>query len=73
MEYLAAMETYVMLLFVCNVHSIDPVNVCTNSEINRYNIYEVRKHAKIVCLCHVAQKRYVVRHAGVAGQNVSGQ
>ena len=33
----------------CNVHIIGPINVCTNFEINRYNIDEFRKHAKIVC------------------------
>ena len=31
------------------VHSIGPINVCTNFEINRYKIDEFRKHAKIVC------------------------
>ena len=30
------------------IHSIGPVNVCTNFEINRYKIDEVRKYAKIV-------------------------
>ena len=28
------------------IHSIDPVNVCTNFEINRYKIDEVRKICK---------------------------
>ena len=31
------------------VHSIDPINVCTYFEINRYKIDEFRKHEKIVC------------------------
>ena len=30
------------------IHSIGPINVCTNFEINRYKIDEVRKYAKIV-------------------------
>ena len=33
----------------CNVHSIGPINVCRNFEINRYNIDEFRKHENIVC------------------------
>ena len=31
----------------CKVHSIGPINVCTNFEINRYKIDEFRKHAKL--------------------------
>ena len=30
------------------LYSIDPINVCTDFEINRYKIDEVRKYAKIV-------------------------
>ena len=30
------------------IHSIGPINVCTNFEINRYTIDEVRKYAKIL-------------------------
>ena len=50
------------LLRFCNVHIICPINVCTNFEINRYNIDEFRKYAKIVFFIwrHVTQKRYVV-------------
>ena len=33
----------------CKVHSIGPINVCTNFEINWYKIDEFRKRAKIVC------------------------
>ena len=49
----------------CNVHSIGPINVCANFEINRYTIDEFRKHATIVCFiwCQLTQKRYVVRHS----------
>ena len=49
--YLVAMEIdirYFRSMHFCKVHSIDPVNVCTNFEINRYKIDEFRKHAKIV-------------------------
>ena len=51
MWYLVAMEICVMLFllvrfFIC--YSIGPINVCTNFEINRYKIDEVRKYAKIV-------------------------
>ena len=31
------------------IHSICPINVCTDFEINRYKIVEFRKHEKIVC------------------------
>ena len=31
-----------------NVHSIDPVNLCTNFEIDRNKIDKFRKHAKIM-------------------------
>ena len=49
------------------IHSIGPINVCTDFEINRYKIDEFRKHAKILCFIwrHVTQiKRYFVRHGG---------
>ena len=36
--------------------------MCTDFEINRYKSYELIEHAKMVC--HVTQKRYVVRHGG---------
>ena len=51
MRYLVAMETYVTLFWsmhFCKVHSIGPINVCTNFEINQYKIDEFRKRAKIV-------------------------
>ena len=53
-------------MLFCKVHSIGPINVCTNFEINQYKIDEFRKHAKIVCFMwrHVTQKRYVVCHGG---------
>ena len=45
------------------LYSIGPINVCTDFEINRYKIDEVRKYAKIVFyLSHLTQKRYVMRH-----------
>ena len=67
MWYVFAMETYITLflsIHFCKVHSIGPINVCTNFEINRYKIDEFGKHAKIVCFIwrHVTQKRYVVRY-----------
>ena len=36
-----------------NIHSIGPVNVCTNFEINHYKIAEFRKHAKSYVLFDV--------------------
>ena len=59
------MLCYFYWCMFCNVHIIGPINVCTNFEINRYNIDEFRKHAKIVWFIwrHVTQKRYVVRHS----------
>ena len=53
--YLVAMETCVTLFWL--VHSIGAINVCTNFEINRYKIDELRKHAKCVCFIwrHVTQ------------------
>ena len=46
------------------IYSIGQINVCTDFEINRFRIDEVRKYAKIVCFIwrHVTQKRYVERH-----------
>ena len=52
MGYFVAMETcYVTFIDVCfcNIHIIGTINVCTNFEINRYNIDEFRKYANIVC------------------------
>ena len=31
------------------IHSIGPINVCTDFEINRYKIDELIKHANILC------------------------
>ena len=41
---------YVIFIGVvsCMIHIICPINVCTDFEINRYKIDEVRKYAKIV-------------------------
>ena len=46
------------------IYSTGQINVCTDFEINRFRIDEVRKYAKIVCFIwrHMTQKRYVVRH-----------
>ena len=63
MGYLVAMTISVTLFglvhMFCMIHSIGPINVCTDFD-------EFRKHAKIVCSIwrHVTQKRYVVRHGG---------
>ena len=51
----------------CNfyiIYSTGQINVCTDFEINRFRIDEVRKYATIVYFIwrHVTQKRYVVRH-----------
>ena len=47
------------------LYSIGPINVCTDFEINRYKIDEVRKYANIAFYLfiwrHVTQKRYVMR------------
>ena len=43
------------------IHNIGPINVCTDFEINRYQIDEFRKHAHT---SYVTQKPYVVRHGG---------
>ena len=51
MGYLVAMEIRVTLFFIGAIlymlYSIGPVNVCTDFEINRYKIDEVRKYANI--------------------------
>ena len=46
------------------IYSTGQINVCTDFEINRFRIDEVRKYAKIVCFIwrHVTQKRHIVRH-----------
>ena len=45
------------------LYSIGPINVCTDFEINRYKIDEVRKYAKIVFyLTSRDAKRYAMRH-----------
>ena len=48
------------------LYSIGPINVCTDFEINRYKIDEVRKYAKIafylIYLTSCDAKRYVMRH-----------
>ena len=38
--------------FFCKVHSVDPINVCANFEINRYTD-DFRVHAKIYVLFDV--------------------
>ena len=50
--------------FIWYIYSTSQINVCTDFEINRFRIDEVRKYATIVCFIwrHVTQKRYVVRH-----------
>ena len=55
MGYLVVMETYgtyfiLISAFFCNVHSIGAINVCTNCEINRYNIDEFIQHYKYYVL-----------------------
>ena len=51
MGYLVAMEIRVTLFllvqFLYMLYSICPINVCTDFEINRYKIDEVRKYANI--------------------------
>ena len=48
------------------LYSIGPINVCTDFEINRYKIDEVRKYAKIafyfIYLTSCDAKSYVMRH-----------
>ena len=46
-------------MYFCKIHSICPVNVCTNFEINRYKI------DKCFIWTHVTQKGYVVRYPTV--------
>ena len=51
MGYLVAMvirvTLFLLVQFFCMLYSIGPINVCTDFEINRYKIDEVRKYAKI--------------------------
>ena len=50
MGYLVAMVIRVTLFLLVQffmLYSIGPINVCTDFEINRYKIDEVRKYAKI--------------------------
>ena len=53
MWYLVAMAIRVMLLllvrFFYMIYSTGQIYVCTDFEINRFRIDEVRKYAKIVC------------------------
>ena len=44
--YLFAMEIRATLF---SFFLYDPINVCTDFEINRFKIDEFRKHAQIVC------------------------
>ena len=68
MGYLVPMVIRVMLFvlvqFFYIIYSTGQINVCTDFEINRFRIDEVRKYATIVYFIwrHVTQKRYVVRH-----------
>ena len=48
MGYLVAMEICYVIFIGAMLYSIGPINVCTDFEINRYKIEEVRKYAKIV-------------------------
>ena len=52
MGYLVAMVIHVMLFvlvqFVYIIYSTGQINVCTDFEINRFRIDEVRKYATIV-------------------------
>ena len=51
MGYLVAMvirvTLFLLVQFFCMLYSICPMNVCTDFEINRYKIDEVRTYAKI--------------------------
>ena len=63
MGYLVALEIRVISLlvqFFYMIYSTGQINVCTDFEINRFRIDEVRKYATIVCFIwrHVTQKRY---------------
>ena len=53
MGYLVALEIRVMLFllvqFFYMIYSTGQINVCTDFEINRFRIDEVRKYATIVC------------------------
>ena len=46
------------------IYSTGQINVCTDFEINRFRIDEVRKYTTIVCFIwrHVTQKHYAMRH-----------
>ena len=50
MGYLVAMEIRVTLFWFicCIIHSIGPINVCTDVEISRYKIDEFKKHENII-------------------------
>ena len=53
MWYLVDMEIRVMFFFIGAIFLYDPrtsqINVCTDFQINRFRIDEVRKYATIVC------------------------
>ena len=61
MSYLVDMEIRVTLFllvhFLYDIYSTSQINVCTDFEINRFRIDEVRKYATIVCfiLRHMTQ------------------
>ena len=65
---------YVILIgeFFSMIHSIGPINVCTDFEINRYKIDEFRKHANIVCFIwrHVMQKWRCILLIGITIRNI---
>ena len=70
MGYLVAMEIGVTLLvidaFFCMIHSIAPINVCTDFEINWHKIdgiYKTCKNRMFYLTLHDA-KEYVVRRGG---------
>ena len=44
------------------IYSTGQINVCTDFEINRFRIDEVRKYAKIVCFIWRHGRDYVLRH-----------
>ena len=44
------------------LYSIGPINVCTDFEINRYKIVEVRKYAKIVLYLTSRDAKMLRRH-----------
>ena len=57
MGYLIAMEKLCDVIWVnalfCKVHSIDPINVCTNFEINQYKIVNLENMHKLYVLFDV--------------------